>query len=70
MGISPDELCKKGRQNKISFSKGLIAYWGYEELGMSCSEIGGYLEISRQRVNKAVRKGKVYANQNSLKLLS
>ena len=34
-GVRSAELCKRSRANALSHAKGLIAYWGYQELGIA-----------------------------------
>ncbi len=40
----------------------------YRELGFSCAELGGYLEISKQGAGNAVWLGENYVKQNQLNL--
>ncbi len=67
LSISKYDLKKKGRENNISFAKGLVAYWGCQELGMSGAEIGRYLGMSRMGFSKAAKVGEKMVNEKGLK---
>lgn len=58
MGVSRVDLARRGRQNKISFAKGLIAYWGRTRFGWSATEIARFMEMSRPGIHKAFNVGK------------
>ncbi len=70
MSVTEGELKKRGRMNNISFAKGLIAYWGYNELGMSGSAIARYFGIKRPSLDKLIAIGERVVNERSLKLIS
>ncbi len=70
LAIMPDDLKKKGRQNCISFAKGLLAYWGHREIGLSQAEIARYLGMARPSLIKSINIGEKYVKDKDLKLLS
>ncbi|MCK5241900.1 hypothetical protein KAR34_05560, partial [bacterium] len=70
LGVPKEKIREKGRRNMISYAKGLLAYWGQEEIGMKGSDIARYLRMSKTSVTKAYRRGEKYAAVNKLKLTS
>jgi hypothetical protein len=48
----------------------LIAFWGYDELGINGKKLSQLLEISRPAVSKAINRGEKIVKENNLKLLS
>jgi putative transposase len=70
MHISQSELKLKGRKNKISYAKGLIAYWGCREFGFSGAAIARYLEISAPAVHKNFQIGEKLVVEGNIKLIS
>ena len=68
--VNPDDLRKKGRGNNLSNAKGLIAFWGYNELGISGSELSQLLGISRPAISKTIDRGEEIVKEKRLKLLS
>jgi len=64
IGIKRDEIGKKGKQNKISRAKGLIAYWGKHGLGISGRVIGNYLGSTRQAVAYMAKQGEKLVGEN------
>ena len=62
-GVSEAILLTKARSNDLSTAKSLICYWGTEEIGLTCREIGLRLNISQQAVSRWVVKGKAYCER-------
>ena len=58
-------LLKRGKNNIITHAKGLIAYWGKQELGISGSLIGNYLGVSKQAVVYLATQGEKIAKENN-----
>jgi len=68
--VNPDDLRKKGRGNDLSNAKGLIAFWGYNELGINGNELSQLLGISRPAISKTIDRGEKIVKEKRLKLLS
>jgi len=70
VGVKQEDLRKKGRQNAISQAKGLLAYLGTKELGISGGFIAGYLQISRPALIRNRVQGEKLAQESDFKLLN
>jgi putative transposase len=68
--VDPDDLKKKGRESDLSRAQGLIAYWGYHELGIPGSELIKLFDISRPALSKTINRGERVAKEKNIKLLS
>jgi len=69
MSINKEELLKKGRKNKISKAKEMIAYLGCKELGVKRTEIAKILGTTKQSVCRAIIQGQALLKGDGLKLL-
>jgi hypothetical protein len=67
LNIRKSDLQKRGRENTIAYAKGLLAYWGRTELGLSDAEIGRYLGMCRSGASKAVKAGEKFAIEKGLR---
>ncbi|MCX5782719.1 MAG: transposase [Elusimicrobia bacterium] len=70
MEITRDDLKKKGRRNKISRAKGLIAYLGCKELGAKRTEIARLFGTSKQSIGKVIEFGQAEAKASNYNLLN
>jgi hypothetical protein len=70
MSVKETDLGKKGRLNQTSFAKGLLAYWGYCEVGLNGADIARYLRISRSALCRTIKLGEQVANERKLKFIS
>ena len=70
MSVEPEELAKKGRKNRISKTKSIIAYLGMSELGISGSDLAKHLRITKQAVAKMKVQGESLSNEHNVKLSS
>ena len=68
MGIKPEDLKRKGRLNRVSSAKALIAYWGQKEMGFSGAEIARYLGMTRQGAHHVSKLGERVAREKHLNL--
>jgi REP element-mobilizing transposase RayT len=66
--VDKNHLTRKSRNNSLSLAKGLISYWGTEELGLTMREIARCLSISQPAVSNWVRQGKAYCDEEALTL--
>ena len=69
MSVNPDDLRKKGRGNDLSNAKGLIAFWGYNELGINGNKLSQLLGVSRPAISKTINRGGKIVKEKNLKLL-
>lgn len=65
-GLDRKALTGRGRQNRISHAKAVIAYFGCYEFGISTVVMAKHLAISHQGVSMAIKRGKVYVEENAL----
>ena len=70
LSVDPEDICKKGRSNNLSYAKGLICYLGHGRLGLSGKELARYFKISRPSVSQAIQRGERYAKKNKVNLLN
>jgi len=68
--VDPDDLRKKGRESDLSRAQGLIAYFGYHELGIRGSVLTQLFGISRPALSKTINRGERIAKEKNIKLLS
>ena len=66
VGIYKEDLAKKSRDNGISRAKGLIAYWGQKDLGISGKEIAKELGCSRPAISYLYGIGKEESGDKGL----
>lgn len=66
--IKAESIKKRGKNNSISEARALICYWGVKEFGLSGTQIGDFLNMSRQAVSKNVERGESLTNKIKLKL--
>ncbi len=57
VGLDPRLIKKKGRQNKISRCRGLVAYLGRRKMGIPAGEIQKALSLSQPALSKAMARG-------------
>jgi hypothetical protein len=67
--LHPDELWRKGRENRISIAKGVICYIARRELGMTSKDISGFLGVSSSAVSQAAKRGERFIRENGLQVL-
>lgn len=66
--IDSEQILSKGKQNNISHAKGVIAYFGLIELGLSSQSIAARLALSRTGVYAARNRGHAIIEQSGLKI--
>lgn len=67
--ISRQDLKRKGRKNKLSEAKSLIAYYANKNLGIKCDTVAELFGCERSTAARLVHKGGAIANAASLKAL-
>jgi REP element-mobilizing transposase RayT len=70
MSVKTEDLMKKGRNDKISRAKKVIAYLGNKELGISGVELARHFKITKQAISKAMKAGEEIAKEENVKLSS
>jgi REP element-mobilizing transposase RayT len=55
--IGKADIFRRGKQDRLSGARSLVAYWGRKELGLSGTELATYFGITRQSVSEAVKRG-------------
>lgn len=68
--VKPDDIGRKARTRSLSAARGLIAHWGYHELGIRGPELTRILGISRPALSKAIKRGEECARNERLRLTS
>jgi REP element-mobilizing transposase RayT len=68
--IDLESVKKRSKNSVVSEARALICYWGVEELGVSGSRIGGFLNMTKQAVSKNVERGAKVAKSIGVKLTS
>ena len=70
MTVKKEKLVQRGRMNDLSYAKGIIAYWGIEELGLKGVEIASFFGVKRPAINKMTKIGEAVIKRMKLKLIS
>jgi REP element-mobilizing transposase RayT len=68
--IKPELLKMKGHGNTISKAKGLVVFWGKNDLKLTGTELAAMLGVTRQAVSLLKAQGEAYATKNGLILTS
>jgi REP element-mobilizing transposase RayT len=66
--IKSELIKKRGKNNPISEARALICYLGVKELGLSGTQIGSFLNMSKQAVAKNVERGEEATERKKVKL--
>ncbi len=69
MSIRIEDLQKRGRLNQITYAKGLLAFWGYNEVGFNGAQLARYLHITRPSLSNLIKIGEKAADEYGLKLI-
>jgi hypothetical protein len=70
MGIKKESLKKRGRLNSLSYARGMLAYWGVEELGLKGIDVARFLGVERPAIDQMMKIGAEYISQTGLKLIN
>jgi REP-associated tyrosine transposase len=70
MAIKMESLYKRGRLNGVSYARGMLAYWGVEELGFKGIDVARFLGVKRPAINQMMKIGAEYISQTGLKLIN
>jgi putative transposase len=65
LGIMPDEVFARGRQDKKVKARSLLCFWAARELGMSHTELAKKLEMSLAGIGFSVERGESIAKQGN-----
>jgi putative transposase len=68
IGMEPDEVFIKGRQDRKVKARSLLCFWAARELGMSHTALAKRLEMSLAGIGFSVERGAVIAKENKYSL--
>lgn len=70
MLIDKEDIFRRSKNNSISKARNLLVYWGNSALGMSGSELGKYLSLTRAAVSQSIKLGENLVKAKGYKLTS
>lgn len=70
MGVSDEDVWRKGKQKELVRARSLLCYWAVRELGESMTSMACRLNISTVAVSKSVKRGADIVRNEGLKLIS
>ena len=68
LGMEPDEVFSKGRQDRKVKARSLLCFWAVRELGMSHTELAKKLEMSLSNIGFSVERGESIAKRGNYSL--
>ena len=68
LGMKPDDVFLKGRQDKKVKARSLLCFWAARELGMSHTELAKKLEMSLAGIGFSVERGESIAKEGNYSL--
>jgi len=68
MEVDEREIKRESRRSKLSQARGLLAYWGNKELGISGVELAKYFGITKSSVSSAIKRGGRIVNENKYRI--
>jgi len=68
LGMKPDEVFSKGRQDRKVKARSLLCFWAARELGMSHTALAKKLEMSLSGVGCSVERGESIAKKYNYSL--
>ena len=66
LSINAGDIGRRGRGNALSHARSLIAYLGYEKLGIQGKELAQFLGITRSSLTSSIARGRKLAEGKSL----
>ena len=69
LSIHPEELIGVSKERTIVKGRALVCYWSVRELGMTMTDVGGYLGVTLPAVSVAVKRGMKIAKNENLELI-
>ena len=63
LGIEPDEVYSKGKQDRKVKARSLLCYWASRELGISHTELAKRFELSLPAIGFSVERGELIAKE-------
>jgi len=70
LGMKPDEVFSKGRQDRKVKARSLLCFWAARELGLSHTALAKQLEMSLAGVGFSVERGESIAKEGNYSLES
>jgi putative transposase len=68
LGMEPDEVYSKGRQDRKVKARSLLCFWASRELGMSHTSMAKKLEMSSANIGLSVERGELIAKEGNYSL--
>ena len=69
LGMSPEDVFRRGKERKTVQAHGLLCYWATEELGMTQDALAQRLRVTQPSISLAVRRGERLAAKHGWKLV-
>ena len=69
LGVSTEQIWKKGKQPQNVQARSLLCYWAVHELGMSATELARRIGITQPAVSQSVKRGEVIAREKGFELV-
>ena len=66
--IEKDQVVVAGKQPDQVRARGVLAYWAIRDLGLTATEVGTYLGLSKSAVSRAATRGQKLIVDQSLSL--
>ena len=67
-GIEKDQVVVAGKQPNRVRARSVLAYWAIRDLGLTATEVGKYLGLSKSAVSRAATRGQKLIVDQSLSL--
>ena len=68
LGMKPDEVFSKGRQDRKVKARSLLCFWASRELGLSHTALAKKLEMSLANIGFSVERGESIAKEGNYSL--
>ena len=68
LGMKPDEVYSKGRQDRKVMARSLLCFWAARELGLSHTTLAKKLEMSLANIGFCVERGELIAKEGNYSL--
>ncbi len=66
VGMSPELICSRSRQKKLSEARAIFSYLAVEETGYPAADVARFLGVKRMSVHEAVTRGKTLCAEYAL----
>jgi len=69
LGMSSDEVFRKGKDRRTVLAHGLLCYWATEEVGMTQTTLAQRLRVTQPAISQAARRGEQLAKERGWSLV-